>query len=209
MDFRNQIIPASVAGGLGATLTSAGETVHEGAELLVRASARDTGWLGMAEGKNDLQFRLSATWLWSAEFAGTRFSTVPGSNCSGITPPVPGPSCVLVTGNRLPYAPEVIAAAAVGFDWQDMIYAEVEAQYTGEMFSDDLETLASSADGQRGLIGDALIWNATVNVDIPGTNLTVYGTVKNLTDEVYLADRTRGMIPGAPRLVQAGIAVKF
>ncbi|MFN8947804.1 MAG: TonB-dependent receptor, partial [Alphaproteobacteria bacterium] len=84
-----------------------------------------------------------------------------------------------------------------------------EAQYTGEMFSDDLQTVASSADGQRGLIGDILIWNATVNVAIPGTNLTVYGTVKNLTDEVYLADRTRGMIPGAPRLVQAGIAVKF
>jgi len=209
MDFTNQIIPASVAGGLGATLTSAGETVHEGAELLVRASARDAGWLGMAGGKNDLQFRLSATWLWSAEFAGTRFSTVPGLNCSGITPPVPGPACVLVTGNRLPYAPEVLTAAAVGFDWQDIVYAEVEAQYTGEMFSDDLQTVASSADGQRGLIGDILIWNATVNVAIPGTNLTVYGTVKNLTDEVYLADRTRGMIPGAPRLVQAGIAVKF
>ena len=209
MDFSNQIIPASVAGGVGATLTSAGETVHEGAELLLRASARDAGWLGLANGKDDVQFRLAATWLWSAEFAGTRFSTVPGSNCSGIVPPIPGPTCVLVTGNRLPYAPEFIASAAIGYNWQGLVYAEVEAQYTGEMFADDLETVVSTADGQRGLIGDVLLWNATVNVDIPDTSLTVYATVKNLTDEVYIADRTRGIIPGSPRLVQAGVAVKF
>ena len=209
MDFSNQVIPASVAGGIGATLTSAGETIHEGAELLLRASARDAGWFGLANGKDDVQFRLAATWLWSAEFVGTRFSTVPGSNCSGITPPLPGPTCVLVTGNRLPYAPEMIASAAIGYDWQDIVYAEVEMQYTGEMFSDDLQSVVSSADGQRGLIGDVLLWNATVNVDIPDTNLTVYATVKNLTDEVYIADRTRGIIPGAPRLIQTGVAVKF
>jgi Fe(3+) dicitrate transport protein len=209
LDFSNQVIPASVAGGVGATLTSAGETIHEGAELLLRASARDAGWPGFASGRDDVQFRLAATWLWSAEFAGTRFSTVPGSSCSGFTPPVPGPTCVLVTGNRLPYAPEVIVSAAIGYDWQDTVYAEVEMQYTGEMFTDDLQTVVSSADGQRGLIGDVLLWNATVNVDIPDTNLTVYATVKNLTDEVYIADRTRGIIPGAPRLVQAGVAVRF
>ena len=103
----------------------------------------------------------------------------------------------------------MIASAAIGYDWQDIVYAEVEMQYTGEMFSDDLQTVVSSADGQRGLIGDVLLWNATMNVDIPDTNLTVYATVKNLTDEVYIADRTRGIIPGAPRLVQTGIAVKF
>jgi Fe(3+) dicitrate transport protein len=35
MDFENQIVPASVAGGTGATLTSAGETLHQGLEALV------------------------------------------------------------------------------------------------------------------------------------------------------------------------------
>jgi Fe(3+) dicitrate transport protein len=36
MDFENQIVPASVAGGSGATLTSAGRTLHQGLELLAR-----------------------------------------------------------------------------------------------------------------------------------------------------------------------------
>jgi len=34
MDFDNQIVPASIAGGTGATLTSAGETLHGGLELM-------------------------------------------------------------------------------------------------------------------------------------------------------------------------------
>ena len=35
MDFENQIVPASVAGGSGATLTSAGETLQQGLERSV------------------------------------------------------------------------------------------------------------------------------------------------------------------------------
>jgi len=41
MDFENQIVPASVAGGVGATLTSAGETIHQGVEFGLAARARE------------------------------------------------------------------------------------------------------------------------------------------------------------------------
>jgi len=34
-------------------------------------------------------------------------------------------------------------------------------------------------------------------------------TVKNLTDRVYIVDRTRGIQLGMPRLVQAGVRVNF
>jgi Fe(3+) dicitrate transport protein len=205
MDFSNQIIPASAAGGVGATLTSAGETLQQGFELLLRGSLRDAGHLA----QDDVYFRTALTYLPTAEFEGTRFSTVPGSNCAGIVPPIPGPTCVLVTGNRLPYAPEWLISAAVGYDWNELVSAEIEAQYTGQMYTDDLETIPVTADGQRGRIESALIWNATVNVEIPDTPMTAYVTVKNVFDEVYVVDQTRGMLPGAPRLVQAGVSVQF
>lgn len=205
MDFSNQIIPASVAGGVGSTLTSAGETLHEGLELMLRASARDAGLLA----QDDVYLRTAATYVATAEFKGRRFSTVPGFNCAGIVPPVEGPTCDLIAGNRLPYAPEWLLSAAVGYEWKDRASFEIEAQYTGDMYTDDRETIPVTADGQRGRIESALIWNATVNVDIPDTPLTAFVTVKNAFDEVYVVDQTRGMIPGAPRLVQAGVSVKF
>lgn len=205
MDFTNQIIPASVAGGTGATLTSAGETLHEGLELLLRGSARDAGLLA----EDDIYVRTAATYVPTADFKGRRFSTVPGFNCAGIVPPVEGPTCDLITGNRLPYAPEWLLSAAVGYEWNELASFEVEAQYTGAMYTDDRETIPVSDDGQRGRIKSALVWNATLNVDIPDTPLTAYVTVKNVFDEVYVVDQTRGMLPGAPRMVQAGISVKF
>ena len=144
-----------------------------------------------------------------ALFEGRRCSNVPGSNCAGIVPPSPGPACKLVTGNRLPYAPEWIWSASVGYDWNKIVSVEVEAQYTDEMFTDDLETIELTANGQRGLIGSALVWNATVNFNVPDTPITLYVTVKNALDEVYVVDQTRGLLPGAPRLVQAGVSVAF
>jgi Fe(3+) dicitrate transport protein len=109
----------------------------------------------------------------------------------------------------LPYAPEWLLSAAVGYEWNELASFEVEAQYTGAMYTDDRETIPVSDDGQRGRIKSALVWNATLNVDIPDTPLTAYVTVKNVFDEVYVVDQTRGMLPGAPRMVQAGISVKF
>ena len=37
----------------------------------------------------------------------------------------------------------------------------------------------------------------------------VYFTVKNLFDDEYIVDRTRGILPGAPRLFQAGLKQNF
>jgi Fe(3+) dicitrate transport protein len=33
--------------------------------------------------------------------------------------------------------------------------------------------------------------------------------VKNLLDDVFIVDRTRGILPASPRLVQAGLTVRF
>lgn len=194
MSFDNQIIPQSVAGGVGATLTSAGETLHQGFELLARGSAREAGWL---QNGDDLYARLSLTHVADAKFEGRRFSNVAGS------------TAVSVTGNRLPYAPEWLWAAAIGYEYRGWLQGEIEAQYTDAMFTDDLNTVAVTANGQRGRIDDVLLWNATVNADLPGTPLTVFVTGRNLTDELYIVDRSRGILPGTRRGVQAGISFAF
>ncbi len=205
MDFENQIVPASVAGGVGATLTSAGETRHVGAEGSLNVSLRD---MGLME-SDDVTFRTSITYLGEAEFAGVRFSNISGFNCAGIAPPTPGPTCVSVSGNRLPYAPELVASAALGYERDDWFRTQIEVQYTGEMFTDDLNTIAQSANGQRGLIDDVTIVNWAVNLSPGGGPATYFLTVKNVFDELYIVDRARGILPGAPRLVQAGVSVAF
>jgi Fe(3+) dicitrate transport protein len=193
LDFENQIVPASVAGGVGAALTSAGETRHTGLEASVHGSLRDMGVMRV----DDVFFRTALTWLADAEFEGARFSSVSGFATTS------------VSGNRLPYAPEWIASAAIGYARGDWFDAQAEVQYTGEMFSDDLNTVAPTANGQRGLIPDATIVNLAANIRPFDKRTTFFATVKNVFDETYIVDRSRGILPGAPRLVQAGVAVKF
>jgi Fe(3+) dicitrate transport protein len=205
MDFENQIVPASVAGGVGTTLTSAGETLHAGVEGSLNVSLRDAGVMQ----RDGITLRASATYLAEASYEGARFSNIAGFNCTGIVPPTPGPTCVSVTGNRLPYAPEWIAAVAIGYERGDWLQTQIEMQYTGEMFADDLNTVAQSANGQIGLIEDVTIVNWAANVTPNGGGTTFFLTVKNIFDELYIVDRSRGILPGAPRLVQAGVTVSF
>jgi Fe(3+) dicitrate transport protein len=189
LDFSNQIVPASVAGGLGATLTSAGRTAHRGLEFSSQfdsAEALGTPW--------NLYGRAALTWLAVAEYRGTRFSSVTPS--------------VNVTGNRLPYAPEEFATVALGVEVPSGLSAEVELFYSGSAFTDDLNTVAVATNGQRGRIGGHVILNATVAQAI-GDALTVYGSVKNLADKVYVADMSRGLIPGPPRQLQFGFEYRF
>ena len=189
MDYENQVVPASLAGGIGATLTNGGETLHQGLEM--RAQVDSAPILNSAY---DVYFRFSYTYQPVAEFRGARFSSIPAFGS------------VSVSGNRLPYAPEQMAVAGVGYAYS-AFDARLEAVHTGEQFTDDLNTMAPTSDGQRGLIDASVVWNAAVNY-VAGRS-TLFFTVKNLFDELYIVDRSRGILPGGPRLVHAGVRVGF
>lgn len=62
---------------------------------------------------------------------------------------------------------------------------------------------------QRGALPSAVIGNATVNSPIERWRTTAFISAKNLFDRLYLADRVRGMVPGAPRLIQGGFRITF
>jgi Fe(3+) dicitrate transport protein len=192
MDYENQIVPASLAGGLGAALTNGGETLHQGFELGARV---DSGTLLRSD--HNVFARLAFTAVPTARFEGVRFSNVPGS------------SQVSVTGNRLPYAPENLLTAALGYSHPAGLTAQVEAVFVGDQYADDLNSVAPSADGQRGLLPGFTVWNATLSYDVKALRSSVYVTAKNAFDSLYIADRSRGALPGGPRLFELGLVARF
>jgi len=190
MDFENQIIPASVAGGLGATLTNAGSTLHQGTELsaawqLARFLPR----------QHAVTLRTAWTALPTSQFSSDRFSNIPGF------------TAVRITGNRLPYAPRNLLTSSLSYTHVKGVNVILENVYTGRQFADDLNTVAGSPDGQRGLLPGNALWNASLNV--PVRRATVFFTVKNLTDRLTIVDRSRGLLPGIPRFAQVGLRFSF
>lgn len=192
MDYENQIIPASVAGGVGATLTNGGRTLHEGLEL---SSRIDTA--ALFGSRHNFFTKLAYTWLPTAEFAGERLSSISGFGN------------VSVSGNRLPYAPEQLFTGGIGYLLPSGSQMYVEAVHLGEQFSDDLNTVGPTPDGQRGLIPASTIVNASLNVEVPMLNSTFFVAVKNAFDRNYIVDRSRGILPGSPRLFQAGFTFRY
>jgi Fe(3+) dicitrate transport protein len=193
MDFENQIVPASVAGGSGAALTSAGETLQQGVEFAAQVeSTAFVDWPVEAYG------RTSYTWLADAQYEGERYSAVSGFGT------------VRVTGNRLPYAPEHLLSGTVGVRTPFGLDVALEGVYTSAAYTDDLNTVAIAENGQRGRIPGYTVWNLSANYDLGRLcDCTVFATAKNLGDKLYVADMSRGLIPGMPRMVQAGFEVRF
>lgn len=210
MDFGNQIIPASVAGGTGATLTGAGRTLHEGIELAVDASARQgLGW------RHDVTLSLAYTWLPVAEFRGERYAFI-GTDGSDVIGKVYADqnaggtrTRVSVTGRRLPYAPRSMLSAALGWASPGGVELRVEAIHLSEQFGDPVNTGATVPDGQQGPVPGVTLWNVAASWLVPGLDVTLFGSVKNVLDELYIADRTRGLLPGSPRWIQLGASRTF
>ena len=189
MDFANQIVPASAAGGAGATLTSAGRTLHQGAELLAtldRSNLFGSSWNGWT--------RLAWTWLEDARYLGVRNSTISGYTATS------------VSGHRLPYAPRHTGTWSVGVDSPTGFGAQVELAHTGAMYGDDLNTVAITADGQRGRLAGYTVVNLAANQELLQGKMQVHVAAKNLLGREYIADLSRGILPGAPRQLQAGFS---
>jgi len=210
MDFQNNIISQSLAGGTGATLTNAGRTKHKGIEVAAKIDLLD---LTRGQDKNeDITLDVNYTWVAQAEFRGIRNSSLnctPGANTS--CPLLPGEAQVVsVTGNRLPYAPRHMLTAGIGYANRSLGFdARVESQCISDMFSDDRNTVNPTPNGQRGVIAGWCILNAAANQYVKPLNTTFFFTGKNLLDQVFIVDRSRGIYAGLPLLVQAGAKWTF
>lgn len=118
-------------------------------------------------------------------------------------------SRVSVTGNRLPYAPEYTLTTTVGARHVSGSELRVEAVAMSEQYGDAANTRVLVPDGQQGPLSGNVLWNITANVPVPSTALSAWIAVKNLTDRTVIVDRTRGLLPGLPRLLQVGVAYRL
>lgn len=210
LDFANQIVPASVAGGSGATLTSAGETMHRGLELSARVGSE-----AFSDSPHRTWLQASWTWVAVARYDGERYAWI-GTGDGDVAGKVYlAPNAadtrprVSVTGNRLPYAPEHLLAVAVGYDWATILGARLEAAHTSAQFADPVNTSVTVADGQQGPIAASTVWNLTADYLLGPARTRLSVGVRNLFDTRYVTDRSRGLMPGMPRTVQVGVTTSF
>lgn len=211
MNFSNQIVPQSVAGGVGATLTSAGRTLHRGAELSMALSSKDAGWTG----ETDVFARLATTWVKTARYSSTRIATAPcfdGATTGTLVRTGTGMvACGVardVRGNRLPYSPEWLVTAALGVE-RDGFTGQVELVNQSSMYADDVNLIPVTPDGQRGRIGGWSQVNLAVSYGPPEGRWEVFANARNLFDKLYVVDRARGILPGQPFTFQAGLTVRY
>ncbi|MDQ3180556.1 MAG: hypothetical protein M3Q33_08550, partial [Acidobacteriota bacterium] len=56
----------------------------------------------------------------------------------------------------------------------------------------------------RGAIGAQTYWNTTANYRVERWKSTFFVTAKNIFDKTFIVDRSRGILPSSPRLLQIG-----
>jgi Fe(3+) dicitrate transport protein len=200
-DFSNLIAVGSIAGGDNPL--AQGEALFEGLELLVRL---DSG--RMYNMPWSVYGQAAFTWLPVAEQLTPFIVVDTGEPLQGDT-----------AGNRQPYAPEYLFTPRIGYateNWDinlEMVY--VSSQYadflnlpTGSAHPDGPDS-DGALSGMFGKIPAYTIFNFATTYTFEKTNTDIYFTVKNLFEEEFIVDRTRGILPGAPRLVQLGLKQNF
>lgn len=206
MDFQNQIVNQSVAGGSGATNTNGGRTAHMGLEFATKLDLLDAV---KGQDKNeDVIFDLNYTWVGQAEFRGTRNSAITGAAL------LTGESTTFSTnGNRVPYAPKNLLTAGIAYANRAFspgaFDARLETQCISDMFGDDRNTHNPTPNGQRGIIRGWCVVNAAANQHVKAIDTTFFLVGKNLFDQTFIVDRTRGIYPGLPLMLQLGAKWTF
>lgn len=151
MDFSNQVVPSSVAGGAGAALTSAGATRHAGLEFAVNVNLSP-----IARTRTPIDLGATYTYLATARYHSPRFVFVGSTASDGIGRIFVGQNAaqtrdrVPVTGNRLPYAATHLASAWGSIEPRGGTRVRGDVIITSAMFADPLNTTVLSPDGQQG-----------------------------------------------------------
>lgn len=182
LEFANQIIPPSESGGaVSASGFNAGHSRHAGLEASVTFDVAPLVQRGASTFA--LPLTVNYTWVPMADFVGGLFDA-----------------------NRLPYAPEHLLYAQLRFVHRLGLSAQVGLNYVSSQFADKENTVAQSRDGLVGELPHYLTLDARVGYTIRAPNLTVYVSGRNLTDQIYIANRApQGIQPAGWRQVFVGL----
>ncbi|MEX2513826.1 MAG: TonB-dependent receptor [Cyclobacteriaceae bacterium] len=189
MDFSNQIIPvAESAGGVGFGVVNGGATLHQGIE---------SSWVmdfsrvfGMK--RSQLNFDLNATYV-NSVFSEDRFK-----------------GDININGNRTPYAPEWFINSALTLETNSGITIRLTGNYVGEQYTDEINSLVPSPNGRTGQMPSSFVLDGTLAYDVRPWNSRFNLSVKNLSNERYIASRRpQGIRVGLPRWITLGYEFNF
>ncbi len=192
LDFSNQIIPISESsGGLGTGLVNGGSTIHKGLEFGVDINLDNL----FAAGYNVfLDWNISYN---HSKYDSDRFITI-------------GSSRVNVKENKLPYAPEFLSSLLINLQTPFNFHINVSGSYVGKQFTDELNTINPSSDGQIGIMNSYFVLDLSVKYHLESLGSSLFISAKNLTDERYIASRRpQGIKAGIPRIVTAGLELSL
>ena len=184
MDFDNQIVPAN--SNTAFQNTNGGETLHQGMEAGI-SYLFDTGF----------SVEANATYVPVAEFVGDRYAA------DGVTITAPD-------GNRVTYTPEWIANLGLGYQVGNL-NTLLSVNYTDEQYTDVMNTKAITENTAGFFTGRV---DAYTTADLSaryfvGDNLELFGSLKNLTDERYIASLRQGIYVGPERSLEMGVRYQF
>lgn len=182
MNFDNQVITGNSNPNL--SRSNAGKTRHYGLEF--------TSNYPLAE-----QWDLDANFTW-----------IPFSKF--ITEREANPQASIV-GNRLPYAPKIIANVGVNYDLEKLTLS-LNLHHRGEQFGRETnnEQFPTTAVGGiwDGLMPAYTVVDLLTQYDV-SSNIAVFGAVKNITDKRYISGLREGIYVGPERSFELGGRYRF
>lgn len=114
-------------------------------------------------------------------------------------------------GNRLPYAPKVLANLGLNYT-QNGFSAALTAHHRGEQFGSPDNTTAIPTGAAGGIWGGLLPAYTVLDLFAQyqlSPSITVLGSVKNLADKQYIAGLRQGIYAGPERAFEVGVRLKF
>ena len=114
-------------------------------------------------------------------------------------------------GNRIPYAPKVLANLALSYTGEALSVA-LTAHHRGEQYADPTNIVDIPANAAGGIWGGLLpaytVYDLMAQYSV-FDGFTVYGSVKNLADKQYISGLRQGIYVGPERSVEAGFRYRF
>lgn len=183
MEFDNQIIPAN--SNTNFQNTNGGKTLHQGLEAA----------LGFDLGAG-FDFDTNVTYVPDAHYVGNRYKA--------------NGSLDIPSGNRVTYTPELVVNASLGYK-NGGLRTALTANYMGSQFTDSANTKAIAENTSGFFTGQV---DAYTTFDLNAhyavnKQFSVFGAVKNLTDERYIASLRQGIYAGPDRTFEMGAKYTF
>lgn len=114
-------------------------------------------------------------------------------------------------GNRLPYAPKVLANIGLNYS-ADKLTTSLTAHHRGEQYGDPTNQIELPTNAASGIWGGLLpaytLLNLTAQYSV-SENFTLSAAIKNLTDKQYIAGLRQGIYVGPKRSFEASFRYRF